>query len=264
MPAIYAHDRFGVQVSERLDGGLRETVTRYYPQFSIGLQGPDIFFFYRPYKDNPVVRYGGRLHHLSALPFFRHAACVLRKTGTSSREYAYLIGFICHFILDSECHPYVSEMIEKTGVQHLEIEAEFEKTLLRLDGHDPFSYPIPDLLPADEVSAAAIAPFYAKSVTPELVLASLKDLRRVKQIFTAPCPAKFHVVNTLLKATGKYAYCKGLMYQRKDNPACYESNAGLLERFDSSVDLAARMIVSFDECLKTGEELDNRFDRSFE
>lgn len=45
MPAIYAHDRFGMKVSERLDGRLREIVTRYYPQFSIGLQGPDIFFF---------------------------------------------------------------------------------------------------------------------------------------------------------------------------------------------------------------------------
>ncbi len=264
MPAIYAHDRFGVQVSERLDGRLREIVTRYYPQFSIGLQGPDIFFFYRPYKDNPVVRYGGRLHHSSALPFFRHAARVLHKTSPDSREYAYLMGFICHFVLDSECHPYVTEMVAKTNVQHLEIEAEFEKALLSLDGHDPFFYPISDLLPADGVSAAAIAPFYAKSVTPKLVLASLKDLRRVKQIFTAPCPVKFHIVNTLLKATGKYAYCKGLMYQRKDNPVCAQSNAELLKRFDSSVDLAVRMIGDFDEYLKAGAELCERFDRSFE
>ena len=26
------------------------------------------------------------------------------------------MGFICHYILDSECHPYVTQMIEKTGV----------------------------------------------------------------------------------------------------------------------------------------------------
>lgn len=189
---------------------------------------------------------------------------MIQRTGTGSREYAYLMGFICHFILDSECHPYVTEMVEKTGVQHLEIEEEFEKMLLCVDGHDPFSYPLPDLLPSDETSAAAIAPFYAKSVTPELVLASLKDLRRVKRLFTAPCPVKYHVVNTLLKATGKYAYCKGLMYQRVDNPVCKVSNQGLQERFDSSINTAVRMIGSFDESLKTGKKLDERFNRSFE
>lgn len=53
---------------------------------------------------------------------------MVRKRGESSREYAYLMGFVCHFILDSECHPYVEEYIEKSGVQHLEIEEEFEKS----------------------------------------------------------------------------------------------------------------------------------------
>ena len=142
MPALYAHDRFGAKVSGRLEGELGEIVNRYYTQFSIGLQGPDIFFFYKPYKDNVIVRYGNHLHEISALSFFRHALSVVQRYGRDSGEYAYLMGFICHFILDSECHPYVDEMIEKTGVQHMEIEEEFEKLLLRLDYKDPFAYPL--------------------------------------------------------------------------------------------------------------------------
>ena len=129
MPAIYAHDRFGEKVAKKLDGELKRFVFEYYPQFEIGLQGSDIFFFYRPYMKNKIVKYGHHLHGISAKPFFEHAMKVINKRGRDSAQYAYLLGFICHYILDSECHPYISQMIEKTGVQHLEIEEEFEKSL---------------------------------------------------------------------------------------------------------------------------------------
>lgn len=43
MPAFYAHDRFGKEVSARLDGELKQIVKKHYRQFRIGLQGPDLF-----------------------------------------------------------------------------------------------------------------------------------------------------------------------------------------------------------------------------
>ena len=49
--------------------------------------------------------------------------------------------------------------IEKSGVQHLEIEEEFEKKLMRKDGKDPFSYPLARLVPVDIATADAIWPF---------------------------------------------------------------------------------------------------------
>lgn len=264
MPAIYAHDRFGAKVSEQLEDELREIVTKYYPQFSIGLQGPDIFFFYKPYTNNRVVKYGNLLHHKSAMPFFSHARSVIHKKGRNSREYAYLIGFICHFILDSECHPYVEEMIKKTGVQHLEIEEEFEKLLLRMDRHNPFAFPLADLVPTDALTAETICPFYSKSITREIVKTSLRDLKLVKKLFTAPGTLKYNLINTMMKISGKDAYYKGLMHQRQDHPACLESNEGLLNRFNGAVDIAVSMICSFDESLRTGTPLNERFDRTFE
>ena len=134
MPALYAHDRFGEKVSEKSDGELKNIIFKYYNQYEVGLQGPDIFFFFGAHTDNPVVRFGEHLHNVSAAPFFANALGVIRQKGRMSREYAYLCGFVCHFILDSECHPYVEEMIKETGVQHLEIEEEFEKLLLKEDG----------------------------------------------------------------------------------------------------------------------------------
>lgn len=45
MPAFYAHERFGKKVWKQMHGELKETIREHYPQFQIGLQGPDIFFF---------------------------------------------------------------------------------------------------------------------------------------------------------------------------------------------------------------------------
>lgn len=264
MPAIYAHDRFGAEVSKRLDGDLREIINKYYPQFSIGLQGPDIFFFYRPFCRNRINKYGTLLHHVSALPFFKHALSVVRRNGRDSREYAYLMGFICHFILDSECHPYVEQMIRKTGVQHLEIEEEFEKFLLRADRRDPFAYPLAELVPTDALTAEAIYPFYGKSITRKTARKSLQYMKLVKRLFTAPGTFKYSVIRSLMKLSGKDAYCRGLLHQRQDHPACRESNKGLMERFRDAEPLAADMIVSFDESLKDGTLLNRRFDRTFE
>ena len=263
MPAIYAHDRFGEKVAKKLDGELKRFVFEYYPQFEIGLQGPDIFFFYRPYTKNRVVKYGNHLHAISAKPFFEHEMKVINKRGRDSAQYAYLLGFICHYILDSECHPYVEQMIEKTGVQHLEIEEEFEKYLLKKDGQDPLSFRLAALVPTDVMTAKAIAPFY-ENITWKTARKSLYWLRFVKNLFRAPRSLKRGTINTVMRLTGQYDKIKGLMHQKKDHPKCTETNKGLNQRLEGAVDLAVMMMESFDESLRSGLRLNERFDRTFE
>ena len=108
-------------------------------------------------------------------------------------------------------------MIEKTGVQHLEIEEEFEKKLLRMNGHDPFSFPIAELIPTDALTAETIHPFYCKGIDHKTVRASLRYMKLIKQFFTAPCPVKYRIIDVLMKLSGKYVSFKGLMHQRTDN-----------------------------------------------
>lgn len=262
MPAFYAHDRFGKEVSARLDGELKQIVKKHYRQFRIGLQGPDLFFFYRPYFPNKISKYGNHLHDISAYPFFQHAVKIIRKKGRKTREYAYLLGFLCHYILDSECHPYVETYIARSGVHHLEIEEEFEKMLMRADGKDPFSYPLATLIPVDIATAEAIRPFYEK-MTSKIVLRSLKDMRMIKRLFTTRTSGKQALINTAMKMTGKYASMKGLMNQRIDNPKCRESNQELKRRFDDAVGLAVKMAEGLDASIQTGKELEKRLDRTF-
>ena len=100
MPAFYAHERFGKKVWQQTEGDLKEIIRSHYPQFRIGLQGPDIFFFYRLYTNNKVSKYGTDMHAVSAYPFFLQALEVVRRKGRETKEYAYLLGFLCHYILD--------------------------------------------------------------------------------------------------------------------------------------------------------------------
>ena len=263
MPAFYAHERFGKKVWKQMHGELKETIQEHYPQFQIGLQGPDIFFLYRLYSTNEVSTYGPNMHSVSAYPFFSQAVKIVQEKGRDSKEYAYLLGFLCHFILDSESHPYVDEMIQKTGVEHVEIEEEFEKKLLRIDKKDPLGYPIAKLVPTDWNTVKAIAPFHP-AIDEKRIRHSLIYLKELKRLFTAPGVVKQTMINSALKMTGKYAVMKGVMNQRVDNPKCMESNIGLLRHFEEAVPVAVKMIQSFDESVKMGKELDERFNRTFE
>lgn len=263
MPAFYAHSRFGAKVEERMEGELKSLIQKYRRQFEIGLQGPDLFFFYRAYASNPVSGFGIYLHGVSAYPFFKYGVKVVKKVGRDSPEYGYLMGFLCHFILDSECHPYVEEMIEKTGVQHMEIEEEFEKLLLRMDGRNPFTYPIAKLVPTDKVTAKAIAKFY-QPMDRKTVRGALRWLKFVKNLFTQEKPWKQNGINRIMKAVGKYERYKGVMNLLEDNPACRESNEGLLMRSNEAEELAVKMICALDHCIQTGAALPKRLDRTFE
>lgn len=268
MPAFYAHHSFGEKVLSQFNKNISETkeikniIERYRPQFDIGLQGPDLFFFYKAYKKNHVSDYGNSLHSVSAYPFFERAVKKISEMGCNNGSYAYLMGFVCHYILDSECHHYIDKMAEEIGVHHIEIEEEFEKFILRKDGKDALSYPIGNLVPTDEITVESISPFYDERSKDDIIT-SLKYLKMVKHLFTAPGKFKQTFINTVMKAVGKYPTYKGLMNQRIDNPLCKQTNEGIVLRFDNSIDIALKMILSLDESIKTGKPIDKRFDRNF-
>ena len=43
---------------------------------------------------------------------------------------AYLLGFGCHYLLDSACHPYIEDMAAKEVITHTLLEKEFDRTLM--------------------------------------------------------------------------------------------------------------------------------------
>lgn len=262
MPALYAHNQFGNKVLQKLDAGKRASILKYLRQFRIGLQGPDYLFFYKPLSKNPVSQIGYQIHERPAKEFIEYARNVVRERGTDSPEYAYILGFICHFALDSECHPFVAAEITRTGVGHVEIESEFEKMLMRKNGEDPLSYPVGKTFPTDKDTAECVARFY-EGVEPKEAHKALKSMRRYKSVLVAPGKVKRGILDKGMKLSGQYDALQGHLLKPADNPKCAASNEGLYTRFKNAVAVAEELIYNFDSYLNGGE-LSERFDRNFE
>lgn len=262
MPALYAHNQFGNCVLQQLNEEKKEHILKHLRQFRIGLQGPDYLFFYKPFLRNPVSETGFRIHRRSAAEFMEHAKEVVLLHGTDSPEYAYMLGFICHFALDSECHPFVASEIVRTGVGHIEIESEFEKYMLRKNGEEPLSYPVGKTFPTDKATAVCVSRFYGGVNTKE-ALKALRSMRMYKTILVAPGKIKYTILNMGMKLSGQYEKIQGHLMKPVDNPKCRESCRGLYKRLKNAVPVAEQLIQNFDSYLDGGI-LSSRFDRNFE
>ena len=131
MPASYAHYRFGKQVLPQLPGDVRQCIQRFRRMFDMGLNGPDIFYYFNPFFATATGELGSTFHLQSGQEFFP-AACA---AATSEAARAYLYGLLGHYCLDSRCHPYVRQLVDIGEANHARLESEFERFLLLLDKH---------------------------------------------------------------------------------------------------------------------------------
>ena len=262
MPAFYAHRRFGDLVVEQLPGEMRDILNEHRTQFDLGCQGPDIYFFFRPWKHNAVNRYGEIMHEEIARGLFERGVKVIKRFGMNSATAAYVYGVVCHYALDSEAHPYVSEMMIKEKVGHIEIEEEFEKYCMRLDGVNPFSTDLSKMVPTDKQTVDAIKPLYPGATWAQ-TREALCELKAIKKIVCQPTAVGQDRVNAILRKAGLYEAHKGQMNQMIDNLSCTESNIGLEEKLQGAIPVAVDLIAQMNAAVKSGTPLGERFDRNF-
>ena len=141
MPSLYAHHSFGKEIYKKLPEDLKQIIRKYPNAFNAGLQGPDFLFFYRPFIKCGPNKLGRSQHSQPFCDFLERVRPVIRKKGKDCGEYAYLLGFICHFMLDSESHTYVNKKAKEPGYNHLVMEIEFDRYLMKKDGRNPLLYP---------------------------------------------------------------------------------------------------------------------------
>ena len=116
MPSTYAHRRFGTNVLEHLPDELRAQLEQNRELYDIGLHGPDLLFYYHAAKSNPVGALGNAMHEEPGRVFFDRARRVVHCEADRDAALAYALGFVCHFALDSTCHPYVERFTRESGV----------------------------------------------------------------------------------------------------------------------------------------------------
>lgn len=110
MPAFTLHYLFGTDTLHDLENGRIKRAARNYPcAFSLGLQGPDIFFYYLPMylKEEKI---GTMMHDGGANLFFRNLMAYQEKLADEGEQelvLAYMAGMLGHYSLDTVFHPYV-------------------------------------------------------------------------------------------------------------------------------------------------------------
>ncbi len=261
MPAIYAHEKFGALVRKQLPPEEQAIINRYPQAFRIGLQGPDFMFFYRAFKGNKIIRKGHFYHHRDAYLFMKKAQRIIRHYGKDSSQYSYLLGFICHFSLDTICHPYVAQAMEQTGCSHGEVEGCFDQLLLIKDGYKPQKYKLAKLVPKDRETVKAMKAFYP-DLSEKKIRKSLVWMCYIKRMLYAPGILKRGLLRMLMIITGNYKKYKGHIMSPRLNRKCKEEAGHLYRLLKQAVPVSIALVGNFSNACE-GKKLSPIFHKDF-
>ncbi len=113
MPAAVTHNIFAEKVLINLKENMQIVINE--DAYYFGAQGPDFLFMHRflPWmRGESISEYGHKVHMAKpsqVLKIMKEFA----KSEDGNRAYSYFLGFICHYSLDSVCHPYVNFVAEE-------------------------------------------------------------------------------------------------------------------------------------------------------
>ena len=261
MPTTYAHDLFGKMVYHRLNPDIQKVIKEHQTTYQIGLHGPDILFYVRPFHSNRFNQMAHRLHAEEAEGFFEKGRCLYQKTK-DQEVLAYLLGFMCHFILDSTCHPYISQYMEKTGAGHDEIETEFDRSLMVRTGKDPFHYQPGSVIHIERKSVDAISKVLDGMSHRDIVRA-LMGTKFYTKLPICESERKRKIKLAISKIFFIHKFADGRIIRKEPKSICLESTEHLTELFRTAVPEAAAMIEEYYNGRMTDGKLNSRFQRNY-
>lgn len=193
MPSFWTHFAFAKECKQNLPDGIFADAAAAHPHaYYTGMQGPDMFLFYLPTllrKQRPSTEL--HTHFPDQLLACLWKQVSLTNEGDRPIALAYALGFLGHYCLDSETHPFV---YARSGIAHTAachtahnaIEADLNTlTVERVFGKAPNELPFPDVyrLPREERRVVAqmlsrvIRCVYHLSCTPATVSRALSAVR---------------------------------------------------------------------------------------
>ncbi|WP_294581934.1 zinc dependent phospholipase C family protein [uncultured Thomasclavelia sp.] len=261
MPAAYSHYRLGKMVLAKLDDQLQNLIKNNLDYYNIGLHGPDILFYNRPYLHSRINRLGSKMHRKTARTFFEPAIKII-KDSKNEAQLAYLCGFICHFILDSNCHGFIDDIINRTKVTHFEIETELDRDFMIEDGLDPLRTHLTNHIKVNDEIVDNIAIFF-NGASKKDIYKSLKGFKFYDRLLVAPQLYKRGLIYLVLKITFTFKRFQGFVVNYKPNSKITTDIKTLKQLFDHSIDESVTYIEQFITTIKNNEPLDNRFNRNY-
>ncbi len=262
MPANFAHYLFGQQLIPKLPQYLQDIILPNKQLYQIGQHGPDIIFYHRPFLPNSVARIGFQMHKLPARYFFEQARDTIGMEP-DPRLMAYTLGFLGHFILDSNCHGYIYEKIKTSKISHGELETEFDRLLMEQQHIDPLNTNTTDHLPFYMDLCCLISKIFVP-LTPEQIQFGLRSMKFYHRLLSSPSPSVRFGIRRFLQTTHTEHLLGGLIVDPRPNPLCIESNQQLMQLYQFSLEEAVLIMTQYYSSFFTGEPLSQRFDRTFQ
>ena len=111
MPGFATHYLFGVNTIKKISNDMITNSIKEYPHtFGLGLQGPDLFFYFLPSYLKKSGNLGTLVHHKNNglfLSYLLESRALFSDCHEQEIAAAYIEGFLGHYVLDTVCHPYI-------------------------------------------------------------------------------------------------------------------------------------------------------------
>lgn len=256
MPSHYAHYRFGAAAIPSFPPQVQRAIRQFRPLYDAGLCGPDIFYFYVLPMKGRVNALGSKFHNMTGQDFFQRV-CKHLRLEPNEAAMAYLYGVLAHYCLDSGVHGFVFENTAGGEIGHIELEAEFDRYLLRLDGrprpHTRGSSAERKLTPGE---SATVAEFYGTS--PAYVSLSLQCMAANAKLVAASNPE-------LRKLVKKFAgeKMRQNFTERTPNPKCAHLDEPMLALYDEALERLPAMMDALLAHMSHNAPLGELFEATF-
>ncbi|MEW8995181.1 zinc dependent phospholipase C family protein [Clostridium sp.] len=261
MPASYSHYSFGQTVLKKLPQSIKDIIIPNKEAYYIGLNGPDILFYYKPLFKNEINKYGHRLHDEKAYGFLERGKRYIEESKDEVCL-SYILGFVCHFVLDSSCHPFIEEAMKESNISHAEIEAELDGALMRRNNLSPQRHSAGAHIIPNRVTATHIANFY-NNVNGKEIYKCLKAVRLYNKLLLCQNSIKRRFIKGLLGLIKGGEGFSHMIINVESNRKCIDVNKKLLELYENAVDEAVHRVEEYYNAVKNNDNLGEFFNRNF-
>lgn len=212
---------------------INRSVKRFRRLYDVGLHGPDLLFYYRPMLTNKVQKLGSRFHRQTGREFFSRVCRNLRLEPSEAAN-AYLYGVLCHYSLDSACHPLVIEKSRDGILGHTQIETEFDRFLMERDGKpEPHREHLTNHIRLTAGECDVVSRFYP-GVEARHIRTSLKDMVALRKLLAAPEGSAGQWLQKLVSAASDEFHA--MRIKPEADVQCEELNPLLMERYEQAAD----------------------------
>lgn len=148
MPQFTTHYLFGETVEKQLPADIENMIKKEHSAYFWGLQGPDILFYSEIIRTRGcLLKIGVAMHYADPEAIFSimlNYISVRKDTSEYDCLCAYLYGFVCHYALDANAHPFVYSFQQKMHKgprygRHALIESRIDSLMYRQLKDEPIS-----------------------------------------------------------------------------------------------------------------------------